>query len=758
METDAPKEDITAREKADETQEQAETAAEEEAVDWELTNKLAFGDNTKSRSRAGRVRRFVEEKKAEEEIETESLDELAGELDEALGRDESKGIAFGEKGVGWIEVDVAADNKQASVLALDFADDKSLNKSMVLKALDEDFDVRFGIDGEALDELVKRAKKGEVIRERLPIAKERPAEQGKAGRIDYPCLEKLEKDQTLPSRELYDALQKEDLETVLSHCPYAVMVVPGQVLAVVVPPGDGKAGKTVDGEEYILPGEEASLDYAEHVVEEEGRFLSEIYGYVCIVQERLTVVSPIWLSKDKLEARFIHYPQPVQGAKAEAEWLAKLLELKSVTSGIDDSCIELLTGKPPENKAYSDVIAKGHPAVDGSDTHIAYTFDPEKKPGRFHDDGSIDLRERNVVITAEEGQLLGELKAASNGEPGLTVTGEILPAKNGEKRSFKGGGNVRIEEEDGIPKFFYAEITGNVKVREDTVLMEKMFEIDGSVDYDTGNIDVPTDVYIKGSVVTGFSVKSKGSITVEGTVEPGASLYAREDIIVAKGITGQKTQVIAQGNIETKFIQNSFVLANGDIKVGGYIFNAPVRAGGSILINEAKEKRGGSIVGGEVFAGKGIEAKLLGSESTDRTLVGTRGSPQAEFRLNQHKKTIDQCNVAMLKILRTLGIQKVNTEALRSCLRRTPAIRKKATAELIRSLQEMVEKKKKATEAQEKVLESIKEEIESSTLKISKEIFPDVMIQIGSEVENIPEKLKGQVFYLDEEGIKWRPL
>ena len=74
-----------------------------------------------------------------------------------------------------------------------------------------------------------------------------------------------------------------------------------------------------------------------------------------------------------------------------------------------------------------------------------------------------------------------------------------------------------------------------------------------------------------------------------GTTEPGATLQAGGDGLVGQGILGEKTCVIADGSVTTKFIQNSVVTAGGDITVGSYIFNGRVSAGTGAVRVENQE-------------------------------------------------------------------------------------------------------------------------------------------------------------------------
>ncbi|MFP6644025.1 MAG: FapA family protein [Candidatus Latescibacterota bacterium] len=265
------------------------------------------------------------------------------------------------------------------------------------------------------------------------------------------------------------------------------------------------------------------------------------------------------------------------------------------------------------------LVACATPPVHGSDGSIEYSVDLDKRAGRLLPDGSIDLRERNSAVAVTTGQIVARVTGSTVGEDGCDVRGAPLAATPGTDPDVTAGEEVRLEESEDQSAALIAEIDGNLAVESGTVHVRSVFTVSGDVDYDVGNIDVPGDVEIRGLVGSGFSVA--------GTTEPGATLQAGGDGLVGQGILGEKTCVIADGSVTTKFIQDSVVTAGGDITVGSYIFNGRVSAGtGRARRESGGGDRGGSIVGGQVLAGHLVEAHRIGSSETDRTLVGMRRS------------------------------------------------------------------------------------------------------------------------------------
>ena len=72
-----------------------------------------------------------------------------------------------------------------------------------------------------------------------------------------------------------------------------------------------------------------------------------------------------------------------------------------------------------------------------------------------------------------------------------------------------------------------------------------VYEVNGDVDYNTGNIDFVGTIVIRGNVRSGFKVKADGDIRIIGSVE-GAELEAAGSIEISAGIIGQNKGLLKQ--------------------------------------------------------------------------------------------------------------------------------------------------------------------------------------------------------------------
>jgi uncharacterized protein (DUF342 family) len=333
-----------------------------------------------------------------------------------------------------------------------------------------------------------------------------------------------------------------------------------------------------------------------------------------------------------------------------------------------------------------------------------------------------------------------------------------LPPKDGEEKSFSAGQNVRLQGAGGDQKFI-AEIDGAAAVAGDTIEVQPVMNISGDVGYDTGNIDLPTNVEISGSVRSGFSVKAAGSVVIGGTVENGASVTAVGDVVVAKGIFGDDATVFAQESVETKFIQNSTVQALGSVTVGAYIINGIVKAGREVVVQEGGGNRAGTIVGGEVTATESIHAKMIGSADTDRTIAEIGPIFEQATELERVESTLDECKGEIPALMRTIGLTKPDATALKEHLDQMPRRRAEAVADDAKKLAGLLREQKKAETELARVEKAIRGTVKNGKVTVTETVFADVQIGFGAEFSLVDADIAGAEFYLSESGeIKWRPL
>lgn len=262
------------------------------------------------------------------------------------------------------------------------------------------------------------------------------------------------------------------------------------------------------------------------------------------------------------------------------------------------------------------VIAQGLAAENGEDAVLEVLVQTAPRYGVLRDDGSIDLTKSRFDPNVRVDQEVARLAPSTKGSPGCDLMGNPIPGRDGKALQVKCGAGVRVE--DGVRGFqhFYAERVGALKSVLGEVAVTDTLVIDSDVGFDTGNLEYPGEVVIKGGVGQGFTVKAGSNGFVFGAVDAGATIVAGGDVVIGQGIAGRRTRVVARGQVRTGYIHEARVRAGGDILVGNHIFQGILHADGVVSVEEREGPRGGSISGGEVWGLSGIRLHVAAHRNT----------------------------------------------------------------------------------------------------------------------------------------------
>ncbi len=340
------------------------------------------------------------------------------------------------------------------------------------------------------------------------------------------------------------------------------------------------------------------------------------------------------VSMDKMLVFCRFYPPSEKGRLMTEEDICGELQSQRITIGIRQEEIQ----KFLKDRQYccDYIFAKGIPPVNGKDAKIEYFFNtnPNLRPKK-NPDGTVNYHDLNTISHVEKGQTLAKLHPAVPGKPGKDVFGGDIQGRQEKPLKLEFGNNISLSEDQTE---IYSDVTGHASLVNRKVFVANVFEVPADVDNTTGNVVYDGNVTIKGNVKSGFSVKAKGDIVIEGVVE-AAFLFAGGQIIVKRGINGMgKGKVESKSNIITKFIENSVVVADGFIETGS-ILHSRVSAAVDIRVSGKR----GFVNGGVIRAGCLVEAQTIGSEMGGaNTLIEVGVDPEVKERHGVLKERIDQ--------------------------------------------------------------------------------------------------------------------
>jgi len=333
------------------------------------------------------------------------------------------------------------------------------------------------------------------------------------------------------------------------------------------------------------------------------------------------------IDADEMKAFITVRPPERFGRVLEVEDVVSFLENFGVRYGIMNDAIE----KMLENEVYRVpvLVAKGKAVVEGEDARINYNFRVDDETVTLHEkNGKVDYHNLDKVQNVIVGQVLATKVEATIGEAGRKVTGERMNAQSGKDVPLIAGKNCLMSE-DGLE--VTSEINGRVYFHNKKVNVEPVYEVDGSVNLETGNIVFLGTVIVNGSVEDGFSIKAAGDVEIHGSVSK-ATIEAEGNVKVRQGVMGRDEGVIkAGGSVSAKFLEHVKVTAGNDVTVTQAIMHSIVDAGSRVLCVGTKKAQ---IVGGRIRAHKEVNAKEIGSKASTETEIEVGIDPQSREKLS----------------------------------------------------------------------------------------------------------------------------
>jgi uncharacterized protein (DUF342 family) len=265
-----------------------------------------------------------------------------------------------------------------------------------------------------------------------------------------------------------------------------------------------------------------------------------------------------------------------------------------------------------------------------------------------------------------------------------------------------------------------------------------IFEVNGDVDYNTGNIDFVGTIVIRGNVRAGFKVKADGDIRVLGSVE-GAELDAGGSIEISAGIIGQNKGLVKAGkSVKSAFIQDGIVEAGEDVLVSQSIMHSTIRAGKNVICQGVK----GLIVGGMIQAGEKVAARIVGNSMSTNTIIEVGVLPalrnellRIRGQLKVHMETMEKTEKAlsMLDQMAASGLLSPDKVAMK--------------IKLANSKKQSIEEQ---NQIKERILEIEKslEDTEKARVEVGSEIYGGTKIVIGRYTKFIKDPISKVYFRL----------
>lgn len=450
------------------------------------------------------------------------------------------------------------------------------------------------------------------------------------------------------------------------------------------------------------------------------------------------------IGSQEMEAKVVITPPQAGGCDLSKDVILAYLRNNKVVFGVLDDVLQSLEDSPRYKEPV--VVAQGQKPYNGEDARIKFLFETDRAKINLEEkDGRVDYKELNLVQNVVEGQVLARKIEAQQGIAGRTVTGKLLPSKNGKDLPLPLGKNVHAGE-DGLSVI--ADVNGEAIYLNNKINVETVYTINGNIDLKTGNQFFLGTIIIIGNVEDGFSVKATGNIEVRGNVGR-AELSAEGDIIVHQGITGKGSGTITSGkSVWAKFIENANIVSGENVIVSASIINSDILAEKRIVCSGQKHA---AIIGGRYRACEEINAKSIGSPTGGaETILEVGSDPKSKLRMDEldgKMKALQRQIEELNKNIYTMNETKRQRKGL-------PEDKQAILNELIQNnngLKEELSGLKSEYDAIQAYLNNLKVK---GKVSVSGKIYPGTEIIIRDIHEKIKNEYKGLTFYLDNMMIK----
>ena len=338
----------------------------------------------------------------------------------------------------------------------------------------------------------------------------------------------------------------------------------------------------------------------------------------------------IVVSPDKMTASLAG-PLPLEAPEDVAAKVMEAVSARGIARAVSvEALAQMLRDEAQRGHANVDlVLARGTPPVPPTEGRLEWGGNFFGRVYRVDEaTGTTDYRQFESNPSVTESQLLLTVIPPAEGQDGCDVFGKRVAASKPRRVKVRAGKNVRVDETGYV---YTATQNGRVRCADDALSVDEVYVVAGNVGLETGHIDHPGALEVKGNIEAGSRVKCLGHIRVFGYVE-SADIDAGGDLEVSSGITGVgEKRVHASGSIKSKFIIDAEVESGCDIWVEREIVHSQVFAKHCLHALE------GRLVGGRIHATEGMEVKDAGSAALVPTVLSV-GETEEEEAQRQEKE------------------------------------------------------------------------------------------------------------------------
>ena len=264
----------------------------------------------------------------------------------------------------------------------------------------------------------------------------------------------------------------------------------------------------------------------------------------------------------------------------------------------------------PDNEVR--VVLTGIAAEDGRDGQLKWNAgcDPTRpeEPISTDDSDQLDFYSVSPYCLVDEGQALAQTRPPTDGTDGVNLKGLTLKARSGRPIPFSHDASIFTDDEGN----WFAELDGALSIEDQMARVRKLLQVDGFVDFHTGNIDFDGDVEIGAGVRDRFIVKASGHVVVKGLIE-AATIECGDDLLAAGIASKERGMITIGGELKARYLNNVQGEVVGNAFVEREIINCNMTFGEQLTLTR------GSVIGGKITTAGKTKLWQIGSDIGEKT-------------------------------------------------------------------------------------------------------------------------------------------
>ncbi len=363
----------------------------------------------------------------------------------------------------------------------------------------------------------------------------------------------------------------------------------------------------------------------------------------------VSITPLVKISHNRLQATLVLHPAIPEAPSLKTENLAELITEAGVVYGIDQAAI----AKAEEmiNSSVNDFeeipFAKGELPGEGTNASLRFELEIGPLAGHRLEDGTIDFRDRKIMVGVNKGQHIATKIPAVAGIPGHNVLGEEIEPKTGKDIKIRVVGDTEFLPEENI---IIASKDGALSVvNNETIKVSSRSTITGDVDYKTGNIESENHTTIRGSVLPGFKVNVGGDLEIIGAVS-AASVHCGGNGVIKGGITGQSSIITSDGDLDIKFIERGAIKSSGIVVIRKQCYYSSVEAKSDIRCHQNC-----TIMGGSILAGGNLTVGDVGADNCEPAILAAGVDPERYHLYLELQQELSEQQEEIIQTLQRLG-------------------------------------------------------------------------------------------------------